>query len=136
MKFSWRSDKGRPEGPVCHESARVVASKRYPGVRYRIARVSFGRRTALIARIRELAGRAEYHSADDSSEDRIEAALVERELERLYVEWGLEGIEGLQIDGEPATGATLLERGPEDLFREISQAIQQECGLSEDERKN
>jgi hypothetical protein len=40
------------------------------------------------------------------------------------------------IDGEPATAARLLEKGPENLTREIVGAIKEQCGLSEPERKN
>lgn len=136
MRFSWHSVRkpGAPEAR--HESSQVMESRRMPGVRYRIARISFGRRTELIRRIRDLARQAEYHSAGESVPDKIEAALLEREIQRVYVEWGLMGIEGLQIDGEPATPATLFERGPEELLREIALAIQRECTLSEEERKN
>ena len=37
----------------------------------------------------------------------------------MYLQWGLVSIEGLMIDGEPATAARLLEKGPEDLAREV-----------------
>ena len=54
----------------------------------------------------------------------------------MYLQWGLLSIEGLIIDGEPATATRLLEKGPEDLTREVVCAIKEQCGLSEPERKN
>ncbi len=49
---------------------------------------------------------------------------------------GWRAVEGLIIDGEAATVTQLLEKGPEDLAREIVGAIREQCGLSEAERKN
>jgi hypothetical protein len=54
----------------------------------------------------------------------------------MYLHWGLLSIEGLTIDGEPATAERLLEKGPEDLAREVVSAIKGQCALSEPERKN
>jgi hypothetical protein len=50
--------------------------------------------------------------------------------------WGLEEIHGLELDGQPATAESLIERGPEELFVEALAAVKSECGLSENERKN
>jgi hypothetical protein len=136
MRFSLRSGKAPESGEGRHESSRLIKSERFAGVRYRIARISFGRRTELIRRIRDLARQMDYHSAGESVQDKIEAVLLGREIERLYVNWALMDIEGLRIDGEPATPSTLIDRGPEELVREISRAIQGECSLSEEERKN
>lgn len=136
MRFSLRSGKAPESGEGRHESSRLIESERFAGVRYRIARISFGRRTELIRRIRDLARQMDYHSAGETVQDKIEAVLLGREIERLYVDWALMDIEGLRIDGEPATPSTLIDRGPEELVREISRAIQSECSLSEEERKN
>jgi len=43
---------------------------------------------------------------------------------------------GLELDGSPATPASLASDGPEDLFREALAAVKAECGLTEEERKN
>jgi len=53
----------------------------------------------------------------------------------MYLHWGLSSIDGLIIDGEPATAVGLLEKGPEELTREVVSAIKEQCGLSEPERK-
>ena len=68
--------------------------------------------------------------------EKLEAAVLQGEMDRVYLEWGLEAIEGLEIDGEAATPETLIERGPANLAAEILGRIRGECGLSESERKN
>jgi hypothetical protein len=54
----------------------------------------------------------------------------------VYVSWGLAGVEGLEIDGQPASVDLLLEAGPESLVSEALALIRREAGLSEEERKN
>ena len=66
----------------------------------------------------------------------IEASILAQEIDAMYLHWGLLSIEGLTIDGEPATAVGLLEKGPEELSREVVSAIKEQCGLSEPERKN
>ncbi|MCX6596460.1 MAG: hypothetical protein NTV70_08845 [Acidobacteria bacterium] len=78
----------------------------------------------------------EFAEAGAGFADKVEASLLALEVERLYLEWGLESVSGLELDGLPATPQTLAERGPEGLCREMIQAIKAECGLSEEERKN
>ncbi|MDZ4798334.1 MAG: hypothetical protein SGI92_09240 [Bryobacteraceae bacterium] len=119
-----------------HESLRVVESTVCAGVRYSIARISFGRRLELTRRVRELGQRIAFDEAGESTDGKLAAAIARGEIDRLYVEWGLNSIDGLQIDGAPAGAAELVERGPEHLCREIVAEIRKECGLSEEERKN
>ena len=118
------------------QSRRVVASKTAPGVEFVIARMTFGRRLELMKRVRDLAVRLEYFEAGREEKNRIEASLLGAQIDRLYVEWGVERILGLEIDGEPATPVSLIDRGPEELFRETLEAVRAECGLNEQERKN
>ncbi len=118
------------------ESVREIDSACVPGVRYRVRRISFGRRLELARRIRELDRKLEYLQAGDDVRSRVDAAIVSSEIDRIYLEWGLEGISGLAVDGAPATPSTVIERGPETLVREILEAIRRECFLSEEERKN
>ncbi len=119
-----------------YESAVVVESKAAPGVRLVVRRMSFARRVELMRRIRELAGRADFLAAGAEPEEQMDAALARAEIDRVYVEWGIESDEGLTIDGAPATAESLASRGPEDVFREALEAVKAECGLSEAERKN
>lgn len=119
-----------------YESSAARESASHPGVGFVLHRVSFGRRMELLRRIRDLAARAECLGAGPSPVDAMDAAMLAGEIDRLYVLWGLKEIRGLAIDGEPASAAALVERGPEDLFREILAAVKAECGLSGEERKN
>jgi len=118
-----------------YESSVEIESAIVPGVRLRVARMSFGRRVELMRRVRELARRVECFEAGDLGQ-RMDAGLLRAEIERLYVAWGLIEVSGLQVDGAEGTAETLIERGPEELFREVLAAVRREAGLTEDERKN
>jgi hypothetical protein len=107
-----------------------------PGVKFTIARMSFERRVELMRRIRDLARRAEFLSAGQGPEDKMDAALVQAEIERLYVAWGLRAISGLLVDGHDASPETLSGDGPEGLFREALAAVRAEIGINEEQRKN
>ena len=84
----------------------------HSGVRFRVARMSFGRRIDLARRIREIGRKAEFLEAGDDVREKLEAAVLQVEIDRVFLEWGLEAIEGLEIDGETAATATLIEKGP------------------------
>ncbi len=119
-----------------YESRCRVEARSAPGVTFTIARMSFGRRLELMRRVRELARRIEFHEAGAGTHDKIEAAVLAAETDRLYMDWGLADIEGLELDGRPATRESLASDGPEELTREVIDAIKHECGLSSDEEKN
>jgi hypothetical protein len=106
------------------------------GLRYEIVRVSFGRRIELARRIREIGRKMEYLEAGNDARETLEATVLTAEIDRAYLEWGLVSVEGLQIDGAPATPETLIDRGPVELAMEILGRIKSECGMTEDERKN
>ena len=112
------------------------ASEVVGGVQYRIARMSFARRLELVRKVRDFAQRIEFLEAGGETNDKFESSVLGAEIDRLYLEWGLQAIDGLTIDGESATPEVLIERGPESLAREIVGRIRAECHLSEDERKN
>jgi len=118
------------------QSNKTVASETISGVEFVIARMTFGRRLELMKRVRDLAARLEYFDAGREEKNRIEASLLGAQLDRLYIQWGLEEIRSLELDGEAATPQLLIDKGPEDLFQEILAAIKNECGLNEQERKN
>jgi hypothetical protein len=123
-------------GILQYESVVSLESKAVQGVRYTIHRISFGRRMELSRRVRELSRKAEFLEAGPEIHEKIEASILAQEIDAMYIHWGLLNVEGLIIDGEPATAARLLEKGPEDLTREVVSAIKEQCGLSEPERKN
>ena len=121
---------------MTYESVKEVESKIAPEVRFRVARMSFARRVELMRQVRELARRMEFLEAGQEPGEKMEAALVQAEVDRLYLKWGLMEVSGLEVDGAPATPAVLADSGPEDLFREALAAVKAETGLSGAERKN
>lgn len=119
-----------------YESLVECESPDYAGVRYKVRRPSFARRLELLKRLRELAARLEFQRAGEMAVDRVDAALLDGEVERAYLEWGLESIEGLEVDGIAATSGSLIDRGPEGLCREIAERVRRECLLGQEQRKN
>jgi hypothetical protein len=120
-----------------YESVKQVDSRECAGVRFGIYRMSFGRRLELTRKVRELLGRLEFVRAGQGGPaDEAEAALLAGEIDREYARWGLASVEGLEIDGRPASAEDVIEKGPEKLVAEVLGAIRAEAGLSEDERKN
>jgi hypothetical protein len=106
-----------------------------PGVRFAIRRVSLQQRIELNRGVQELTMKYEFLKAGDAS-GQLEAALSDLLVAKLYLEWGLETIEGLSINGQKATPDSLIIYGPENLTDEIVQTIQAESALTDDERKN
>ncbi len=121
---------------MTYESVKLVESQLAPGVRYSVARMSFGRRIDLMRRVRELARRVEFLEAGEDAGAKMDAGVLRAEVDRLYVEWGLQSVAGLEVDGTEATPLLLAESGPEELFREALEAVRAETGLTEAERKN
>lgn len=119
-----------------HQSSVWFDSAVVAGVRFRIARVSVGRRIELGRRIREIGRKLEFLKSGDDAREQLEAVVLAGEIDRAYLEWGLEEVERLTIDGEAATPESLIEKGPLDLAGEILERIKADCGLSENERKN
>jgi hypothetical protein len=144
MKFLLRSDNKREERSlpenageqVSYESAMAIESKVMPGVKFVINRISFGRRMELSRRVREITQKTEFLEAGSELGEKIEAGILAQEVDAMYLRWALVSVDGLEIDGEAATAEHLLNRGPEELAREIVVAIKEQCGLSEAERKN
>jgi len=67
--------------------------------------------------------------------DRIEL-INEAEVKPAYVDACLVAVEGIEINGQAVTAASLREEGPPELYREIAAAIMAEAGLTEEERGN
>jgi len=123
-------------GNGAHESSAWFDAETRAGVRFRVARISVVRRIELARRIREIGRKVEFLEAGQDPREKLEAAVLAAEIDRAYLEWGLAEIQGLEIDGELATPALLIEKGPLDLAKEMLAGIKRECGLSEDHRKN
>jgi hypothetical protein len=121
---------------MTYESAELVDSLIAPGVSYLIAKMSFSRRMDLMRRVRELARRAEFLEAGQDAAEKMDAAILRGEIDRLYLAWGLREVIGLDVDGKTATAESLADCGPEELFREALGAVRAATGLTEVERKN
>jgi hypothetical protein len=121
---------------MTYQSATEVESKVAPGVVFTVAKMSFERRLGLLERIVELARRAEFLAGGPKPAEHMEAALLQAEIDGLYLRWGLLSVSGLELDGVIATPTLLVERGPEELCREALAAVRLETGLSAAERKN
>ncbi len=123
-----------------HESLIWCDAQSRAGVRYAMRRVSFGGRIELARKIRDVGRRVEFFEAgaraNDDAKDRMEATVLAAEIDRAYLEWGLVGVEGLEIDGAIASRESLIDDGPVELAVEILARIKNECGITEDERKN
>ena len=119
-----------------YESVVEVESAQRAGVRYRVARMSFGRRLELMKRVRELGRRVDFLESGASPGERMDAGLLRAEIDRMFLLWGLVGVSGLRVDGVEATPEVVAERGPEDVFREALAAVRAQAGLRDDERKN
>ena len=136
MKFPWLSVKDNGETAGKYSSETLVKSRAVPGVTFAIAKMSFGRRVELMRRVRELARQAEFMAAGTGAGDKMDAALLQAEIDRTYVLWGVRSVTGLTVDGAAAGPELLAEAGPEEVFREALAAVRKETGLSEEERKN
>ena len=133
---SCTSHSDRPHESLAHESFSWFDAETRAGVRYRISRISLGRRIELARRIREIGRKLEFFEAGNDVREKLEAAVLQGEMDRAYLEWGLLAVEGLTIDGEAATPSAVVEKGPLALATEILGRVKAECGLSEIERKN
>ena len=136
MKFPWLSVKDNGETAGKYSSETLVKSRAVPGVTFAIGKMSFGRRVELMRRVRELARQAEFMAAGTEAGDKMDAALLQAEIDRTYVLWGVRSVTGLTVDGAAAGPELLAEAGPEEVFREALAAVRKETGLSEEERKN
>lgn len=127
-----------PSGKSDHqyESVSWFDAESTEGVRYGIARISFGRRMELARRMREIGRKAEFLAAGDDARGKLEAAVVSAEIDRAYLEWGFVAVAGLAIDGEAANPVAVIDKGPMKLAAEILARVKAEWSLSGDERKN
>src|SRR5438552_18165050 len=99
MRFPWRLVKSSWPGRIDeatdaldnnYETATVVESNVVRGVKFTIAKISFGRRVELMRRVRELARRLEFLEAGKEPGEKMDAAILRAEMDRLYVAWGVQ----------------------------------------------
>jgi len=137
MRFlSHLDDEAKSKRMVNYESTITTTSSVIAGAAFTIQRLSLARRMELARRVLELSRQMEFREAGAGVDDKIQANILSLEIDRLYLRWGLVKLVGLTIDGLDATAELLAEKGPEDLVREIVEAVKVQCGLSDGERKN
>jgi hypothetical protein len=120
-----------------YTSSLEMASTAMPGVSFRLRRVSFGRRLELARILQDrLETIQKLALSPDTPARAAQTALIGAEIDAIHLRWGLAAIEGLEIDGAPATAESLISSGPEELLREILAAVRHETGLDSEERKN
>jgi hypothetical protein len=117
------------------ESVQWRTSREMPEIRFAVREPSLQKRIDLTRQLHELTLKNEFLASGKEMEQ-LELALAELLVQKVLIEWGLAAIEGLYIDGKPATTSQLIEAGPERLVAEIAAAVRERCGLSEEERKN
>ena len=132
---TWHSPDSRPQPAAEFMSTEWYDAHCMPGVRYAIRRITLGQRIELARRARELARQNEYLRTGDPG-DQLEGIIGDLLVEKLYLDWGLADVSGLNIDGTPASAADVIERGPERLTHEIAQALRSYLVLTDEERKN
>jgi hypothetical protein len=121
---------------VEYESSAWRESRTWPGVRFQVLRMSLFRRQRLMRELGTLAAEEAFHRAADDAVSELAAEEAQARIDEVVIRTALLGIEGLNIDGAPATVDALIERGPASLAREIADAIAGESSLAETERKN
>src|SRR5664279_4735565 len=90
MRFPRHSRKQEIAGgntQASYISETVIESRTVPGVSFTIAKISFARRVELMRRIRDLSRRTEYLAASQDAADKFDAALLQADIDRLYVTW-------------------------------------------------
>jgi len=90
----------------------------------------------LMRQVPESSRRIDFLEGGPKPCEKMDAALLRVEIDRLYLVWGLRAVSGLVLDGGQANPGLLAEAGPEELFQEALAAVRAEAGLTDEERKN
>ena len=117
-----------------YESSVWFDSETRAGVRFGIARVSFGRRIELARRIRETGRRIEFLEAGGDVREKLEAAVLKAETIGCISNGGWRRLRGWRSTAS-GDAELLIEKGPAELAAEILARISGECGLSETKEK-
>lgn len=119
-----------------YSSTFTYRSRVCAGVEMELKRISFARRSELIAELSPMVAKLEFLAASDKNEDRTASALLRRQISQYLLEWGVVRVVGLEIDGVAASKKDLIESGPEGLVQEAVEELQRQLALSEQEKKN
>ncbi|HXS93184.1 MAG TPA: hypothetical protein VN736_01195 [Candidatus Limnocylindrales bacterium] len=131
-----------------------LQSKLYPEVSYKVRTLSEGRRQQVMASVAdatytmyELVGKAnallpvEGETLDSETQWKRTALIdqineiTSREIWPAWIRTYVVSIDGLDIDGTPATVDTFLSDAPTDLFAECVNLIKGQAELSPEEKK-
>ncbi len=98
--------------------------------------MTFGRRMELLRRVGDLTKKAACLGAGTQAEDGLAAAYEKQMADRMVLEWAIQSVSALTIDGQEATPELLIEHGPEEVTTEVLGVVERMLGLTESERKN
>lgn len=119
-----------------HSTYFDYASVNCPGVSCRIRKITFQRRLMLLREIRELARQYEFTAAGETVQQKYESAVIQQEINKHYWQNFVIAVDGLTIDGAPATTESVWSDGPDGLVQEVLQVVTSHVFLSADEAKN
>lgn len=74
---------------MTYESMAVIESQVAPGVTFTVTKMSYGRRVELMRRVRELSRRMAFLEAGAEPGEKMDAVLLQAEINQLYLTWGL-----------------------------------------------
>jgi len=111
-------------------------SEAYPGVEFRVRKMTLRQRIALLSELRELYQEAEFGKAGSSGSDQIRAQVSGLRIEERFLKWGVVQVQGLVVDGREVAVDELAEWAPEPLASEMLRRIAQCIGLTPGEEKN
>jgi hypothetical protein len=137
---------------VKYTSTVDVKDERFPDVVVKLRKVSAGKRDEMrlaickhLEELSEIIQEAEEfrEGADDNSASAAKIqwynariSSVSARVDHVRARALVKSIDGLEIDGAPATIDSLIDSGDEDLFEVVSRAVKHEMGLDRDEQKN
>src|SRR2546425_2110033 len=119
-----------------HESTFIYESGWAAGVHVRLRKTTFGRRLELLRKVGDLYKRAAAQQAGTSEAEQLSAEYDKFSADRILLEWAIQSVSGLRIDGQTATPELLIDSGPEELVEELLGIVQKQLGLTDAEIKN
>ena len=119
-----------------HESTFAYSPVTAPGVIVKIRKMTFGRRCELLGQVGDLVKKAMFFEAGAGPENQLPAAQERHAADAMLLQWAIESIHGLTIDGEEATASLVIKAGPEELAIELVGVIHNQLGLTSEEIKN
>lgn len=130
MNSSW------PSGDESARAAQRYQSTCFPGVSFRVKRMTLGSRIELLEKIYPLLKEAESMAAGTSQSDQVRNQLCTLKVQEALLAWGVLELSGLCVDGVEISAERAGSGAPEELVQEMLAVIQRQIALTEAERKN